>query len=171
MKKLLLGITVLALVLFASSAMAAGPKVPKALCLDFTSWSDFQQLAFKSLGNVPTSSGNVKMYAIVGHSYNGSQFPVHGSGYVTLGSTILHATYSGQYGSTSRSLGSYELLFDLATNNGTIQYRYDLSDGTSVTNNSDTVVATDCSALSIPSAMVIDGADLPAGRYTASEMR
>ena len=173
MKKLLLGITVLALVLFASSTMAAGLKPPKALCLDWASFGDYQQLAFKALGNIPTPDGTVKMYAITGHVYNAFHFPVHGTGYIAPGNTILHATYNGQYGSTSRYLGSFELLFDLATNTGTIYYRYDNSDGTTVNQSpiSDTVTATDCRTLSIPTAMVIDGADVPAGRYTASEMR
>ena len=70
MKKLVLGITVLAIILFASSSMAAGPKVPKYLCLQHsynTGW--YTHLAFKSIGSVPTSGGNVKMYTLSGFAY------------------------------------------------------------------------------------------------------
>ena len=66
MKKLILGTTVLAIILFASSSMAAGLKVPSSLCFSLNGYADKHQLTFKALGNLPASNGKVKMYSING---------------------------------------------------------------------------------------------------------
>lgn len=152
MKKLLLGITVLSFVLFASSAMAAGPKVPKALCLDFTGYSDTQQLVIKSLGNLPSTGGNIKMYAITGNiNWHGSH-PVAGNGYVVPGTTTFRATYSGLTDYLNNTVVAYDLSFDLTTNSGTVNARYLYGDATTPYSGIDLgVVSTSCSLLSITS--------------------
>jgi hypothetical protein len=155
MKKLLLGITVLALILFASSAMAQTAKVPKALCLDYASYSDYHILYIKSLGNAPTSNGNVKMYTISG--FTGTYgHPVSGSGYVIPGTTNFHATFSGP---DSNRLRFYDLVFNLSANNGTIYYTFSNADASTPISSSDTVNGVSCSALAIPSAMVASDAN------------
>jgi hypothetical protein len=163
MKKLILGITVLALILFASSSMAAGPKVPKNLCLrHVTNTSHYDHLAFKSIGSVPSSGGTVKMYTINGFAYVNYSGPVHGTGYVTPGTTILHATYSGQGNSSTYRQKSLELFYDLVTNTGTLYYTYFTADGSGGTLlGSEGVVQSDCTTSSIPSAMVANGVDIP----------
>jgi hypothetical protein len=100
MKKLLLGVTMFALVLFASSAMAAGPKVPKSLCFTYSSGYS-QNLVLKSIGTVSTSGGKVKMYTVIGNSFSGYDSPIHGSGYVVPGTTTFHATLNRMGGTSS----------------------------------------------------------------------
>jgi hypothetical protein len=154
MKKLLLGITVLSLILFASSAMAQ-TKPPKALCLDYLNYSDYHILYIKSLGIAPTSNGNVKMYTISG--FTGTYgHPVSGSGYVIPGTTNFHATFSGP---DSNRLRYYDLVFNLGTNNGTIYYTFSNADASLPVSSSDTVNGVSCSALTIPSAMVASDAN------------
>jgi hypothetical protein len=157
MKKLLIGIMILALVVFASSAMAQAVKVPKNLCLDYVSFPDYHQLIIKSLGNVATASGNVKMYTIHGYAQGLADHPVHGSGYVIPGTTIFHATYNGQgyYDSlTSNTLRSWELTFDLATNSGTNKSRFDHDNDTIFSDPTGaSVVGADCSSMGTPTAI------------------
>ena len=152
MKRLLLGIGILVLVVFASSVMAAGPKVPKNLCFDFDTYGDYALLLLKTQGNITTSSGKLKVYSITGHTANMTPFPVQGSAYVVPPGTILHATYNGQFGSSTQNPASYELFFDLATNTGTIYYHYEAKDSASAITGSDTVTALDCGTMAMPSA-------------------
>ena len=163
MKKLVLGITVLAIILFASSSMAAGPKVPKYLCLQHsynTGW--YTHLAFKSIGSVPTSGGNVKMYTLSGFAFVNYSGPVHGSGYIAPGTTILHATYSGQGNTVSHRMKSYELFYDIANNSGTLYFTfYHVDDATTLLSGSESVTMDDCTTLSIPSATIASGFDVP----------
>ena len=102
MKKLLAALTVVAFVFIASSAMATTAKVPKNLCLDFNSYNDTHQLAFKALGTLFDPSAKVTTYSISGIDYNGYWGPVSGSGYVIPGTTTLHATFSGKFGGSAQ---------------------------------------------------------------------
>lgn len=167
MKKLLLGITILAFVLVATSTMAAGPKVPKALCLDFTSSTDVHQLAIKSLANIPTSDGAVKMYAVLGNATGICENPVYGSGYIVPPGNIFYATYNGKCyysGLDSYTLRSWELYFDLTTNTGTIYTRFDYDDGTRYVGAGTGVTAIDCSGLPRPTQMATEGTAKAEGR-------
>lgn len=169
MKKLFLGFTILAFVLMGSRAMAAGPKVPKSLCFNLVTYAaDHHQLAIKNIGTVPTSSGNVKMYMISGYAYTGYIGPVHGSGYVAPGTTILHATYSGKVQTTQHDLESWELFYDLSTNSGPIYVRYDRVNGTTIFTATDSVTMTDCATLSIPSAMDVGEIDKAEGQNSSN---
>jgi hypothetical protein len=150
MKKLFLGVAALAFVLINSPAFAAAPRVPKNLCLDWTSFSDVNQLLIKSQGTVKTADGVVKMYSIFGHAFNGGRLPVVGNAYVAPGTTTLHATFTGAYSiGASRFVGNWELFFDLFLQTGTIFYHYDQTTGSKISG-SDGVVPTDCAALSLP---------------------
>ncbi len=160
MKKLLVGITILAFVMIASSVMAAGPKIPKTLCLAFGTYGDYQQLAFKAMGNIPTSGGNMKMYNINGTAYTGFDNPASGTGYL-MPSGVLHASYKSQTATNNYWWTSWELWFDLNTNSGTIYFHHENSSG-SKSVNTDSVLGVDCQSLSLPSAMdeyKIDKAD------------
>lgn len=171
MKKLLVGVMILALVVIASSAMAAGPKPPKNLCLDFSSWGDYHQLLFKNMGSIPTANGPTKMYSVSGHAYNGYHGPVQGSAYMVSPGTIIHGSYDFKYGTSSHLFGSYELYFDVSTGTGTIYFRYNYPDGSLLRADSDTVTSTDCTALTIPSAMNVDGTDVNPGGSASSIIR
>ena len=161
MKKLLLGITVLALILFASSAMAQTAKVPKTLCLSFSSY--YQELVLKSMGTISASNGKLKMYSVTGHNYTGVHSPIYGSGYVAPGTTIFHATYAKM--STGHVLSTFELSFDLVNNTGNLYGKWEYEDG-SISLYDYAVSGTNCSALSIsiPSAMTISGPDTADGQ-------
>ena len=164
MKKLLLGITILSLVVFASSAMAQTAKVPKSLCLSHSTWTGhYDKLAFKSFSSVPTSSGNAKIYAMHGFAYSGYSAPVFGTGYVAPGGTVLHVSYSGQGSSSLHRQRSYELFFDLATNTGTLYYTFYYVDGTTIVSDSESVALADCASQPIPSAMASGAFGQPEG--------
>jgi hypothetical protein len=153
MKKLLLGITVLAFVLVATSAMAAGLKPPKAVC--FTIGGNIFQLGTKAIANVPSSVGTTKMYSVMGSIYIGQRGPVNGSGYVAPGTTTFHATFSAELGATEglQTLAAYEWSYDLATQTGVMYNRYDWSDGSITLYGPRSTTVVDCSTLSIPSAL------------------
>ncbi|MGD9579363.1 MAG: hypothetical protein AB7Y74_14090 [Syntrophorhabdus sp.] len=159
MKKLLLGIAILVFVAFASSVMAAAPKVPKNLCLDFDTYSDYQILLLKSVGNLPTLDGNLKMYTVTGFVSTPIDAPVQGSAYVLPSGTTLHATYNGHMGASQNSPISYELFFDLATKTGTIYYHYEAADGASAIHGTDTLTAADCKTRSMPSGVAVGGTE------------
>ncbi len=61
MRKLLAGLTVLAFVCIASSAMAAGVKVPKTLCLSHLFEAKYYQLVIKSQGSIPDTGWHCKI--------------------------------------------------------------------------------------------------------------
>ena len=142
MKKLILGTTVLAIILFASSSMAAGLKVPSSLCFSLNGYADKHQLTFKALGNLPASDGKVKMYSINGFVNGGANYPVHGTGFVYPGTTTLHATYSGQ--GLNTYIFSYELKYDLATNTGLLHAHFHYTNSSEFIAPSLSVASTDC---------------------------
>ena len=155
MKKLSLGITILAFILIASPAMAVTVKVPKNLC--FTAGTSTFQLAMKSLATIPTSGGKFKMYEVTGYANTGTRGPVHGSGYVTPNTSMFHASYVRQSGDITYLFSSFELLFDLATKSGTIYMRFHyLADSTT---HMYEFTPTDCSSLAMPAAMPTVGCD------------
>jgi hypothetical protein len=92
-------ILVLALV---GAALAAGPKVPKAVCLSIASGNAILSMAIKMSGTVKKASGPVKFYSINGE-LNVVGFvstPVVGTGHLngtkfhfSASGTAAHATY------------------------------------------------------------------------------
>jgi hypothetical protein len=155
MKKLFAGFILVACVFIASSAIAAGVKVPKTLCLYETSYGWSFQLVIKSQGSMPTANGTVISYSITGHrSSTSTSFPISGSAYVAPGSTILHANFDGQYDGGNRSFSSSELFYNLVTNTGTLQWRFDYASG-NINHGSSTVNFIDCKdpSLTIPSSV------------------
>jgi hypothetical protein len=151
MKKIILGFAALAFIFTITPAMAAGPKPPTALCLDFVLFSDFHQLVIKSMGTVKTSGGVTKMFNITGHAFGLSpNYSVHGSGYITPGTTVFHASYNGNGRSgTTNNILSWELFFDVAAQTGSIFAFFLFDNGTSFTSTALAVVPTDCAALPI----------------------
>lgn len=150
MKKFILGIVALMLLLVNTSAQAAAPAVPKNLCLGWTFFSDVSQLLIKTQGTVKTADGPVKMFSIFGHAYNGARLPIIGNGYVVPGTTIFHATLTGNYRYDDNSfVANWELFFDLFSQTGTIYYHYDETNGSKISG-SDGVVVTNCAGLPVP---------------------
>ena len=154
MKKVLAGLTVLAFVCIASSAMAAGVKVPKTLCLSHLFEAKYYQLVIKSQGSIPTPDGTVKSYSITGHigsTSGGSHWPVSGSAYVAPGSTTLHANFDGHYGAGNFNGSFYELFYNLDTNTGTLHWVLEFGSG-GLSRESDPVTGIDCNdpSLTIP---------------------
>jgi len=156
MKKLILAIVALGFTFANTPVMAAGANPPKALCLDFTSFTDFHQLVIKSMGTVQTSGGVTKMFNITGHAFGLSpNYPVGGSGYVAPGTTTFHASYTGngRSGSTNNQF-NWELFFDLPTSSGLMHAFFQFEDGSSFTTGATpvAVVATSCASLPIAGA-------------------
>ena len=150
MKKILAAITIVAMLLITSSAMAKGVKVPKTLCLTFASYiNDYQQLSFKSIGSLTDywTGSKVKTYAITGTVYNGWYGPVTGSAYVIPGTTTLHASYSGTCGNYTPAMGGYELYLDLVSGVGSWHFVYN---GSTTNTNSDIAYATPCTFFDVP---------------------
>jgi hypothetical protein len=125
MKKILAALTIVAMLLITSSAMAKGVKAPKTLCIDYDQWSPWvQQLSFKAIGTVYIQGNKVKTYAISGISEEG---PLTGTAYVLPGTTILRASYSTTYTGLGWDYpvdAGFNLVFDLATGTGTADLRY-----------------------------------------------
>ena len=125
MKKVLAALTIVAMLAIAPSAMAGGVKVPKLLCVDYDQWSPWvQQLSLKAIGTIYIQGNKVTTYAISGISKEG---PLTGTAYVLPGTTILRASYSTTYTSLSWVYpvdAGWNLVFDLATGTGTVDYRY-----------------------------------------------
>lgn len=144
MKKILAAIAIAAMLSIASSAMASGAKMPKLLCLDWSSW--YQQLSFKAIGTIYIDGAKVKTYAINGTDFYGRTLT--GTAYIVPGTTTLYASYNTNYVFITYSAnGGYELTFDLATGTGTVYYGYD---GPEINLYGDTGVgSTDCQAASI----------------------
>ena len=143
MKKLLALLTVLACICIASSAMAAGVKVPKTLCLKWDTYDDENQLALNSEGTIYDGTFKVKTYGITGRDRYGV---IYGSAYVMPGTTTLHATYSGS-NNGYKTISNYELYFDLANATGTLYYRF--QNLGSDKNGSDGVTSMDCTLSSL----------------------
>jgi hypothetical protein len=134
-----------------SSAMATVKvgklKVPKVLCLEFGSFSDYHQLSFKAIGGLSDYYyGKLKTYAITGNVFNYAYGPVSGSAYIIPGTATLHATYTGMFGMTDYNVASYELFLD-ANGVGTIYARYVYDAGTHT--NTDTVYISNCDFFSV----------------------
>ena len=146
MKKLLAALTLVTCFLIASSAMAAGAKVPKTLCLDFDTFITELQLTFKASGTIydPATGSKVKTYAITGFVVDGSTSgPQTGTAYIAPETTILHANCNGMVGGAGQKNFFFELFYDLATGTGTIQYNIiGINAGTT------TVTGIDCESLS-----------------------
>jgi hypothetical protein len=153
MKKLMLGITILALIVIASSAMAQTAKVPKVLCFSFSSNYD-HELVLKSMGSISALNGKVKIYSVTGHGYAGAHGPIHGSGYVAPSTTIFHATYTKM--TPAYIISTFQLSFNLASNTGSLKCKYEYADGSIMTADYP-VTGTSCSDLpiSIPESMAI----------------
>jgi hypothetical protein len=128
-------------------SLAASPKPPKNLCLDWDTFTDSNVLFVKAVGAVKTAPGKVKFFSISGSAFNGSTFPVAGAG--NLEGNVFHATWQG----TANSVGqcSFEVLYDLTAGTGTINYHYD-DDAGGVIEGTDTVTGVDCATLTIAGA-------------------
>jgi hypothetical protein len=148
MKKLVIGITIVTFVIISSTAMAATPKVPKNLCYTYSGGYYHHQLLLKSMGTIQTSDGKVKMYTVIGNSWPGLNCPIHGTGYVTPGTTTFHATFNTMCGSATYTVTSYELWWDLETNTGDLYRRYDRSAG-DIDTYTESVPLADCNTFSI----------------------
>lgn len=129
-------------------ALAGAAKPPKSLCLDYDFEAVVHVLGIKSSSSVTTAGGKVTFYSINGWA-NGTSHPVGGSGYMT--GTKLRATYSGATPNVNTNQ-FFALVFDTATNTGSITYRFDANDGTSVTQNTTAVTGIDCATVTIPGA-------------------
>lgn len=153
MKKVLAGLAVLTFICIASSAMAAGVKVPKTLCLDWASYDFNTQLTFKSTGTIYDQGAKVTAYAINGRDDYGL---LSGTGYVDPGTTTLIATFSGMY--DRNTVSNYELVFNLETGSGTVYFRYDNPPNNTLYIGTDGVTIADCTTLgSITAAPATDG--------------
>jgi len=98
MKKLLAALTAVACVFFVSSAMAAGYKAPKEICLEIDdSSSSVFCLAVKSLGSVKfADKQKLQHYTVAGtYSMSGTHYPVSGTGY--MDGILFRFHISGQY--------------------------------------------------------------------------
>ena len=96
MKKLFAALTVVAYLFIASSAMAAGYKAPKEICLQASPGAIFC-LASKSFGSVVLEEKiKLQYYLIAGSFYqNGMHHPLSGSGY--MDSSVFRFHISGQF--------------------------------------------------------------------------
>ena len=83
MKKLFAALTVVAYLFISSSAMAAGYKAPKEICLQASPGAIFC-LASKSFGSVVLEENNKLQYYLIAGSFyqNGMHHPLNGSGYM-----------------------------------------------------------------------------------------
>ncbi len=139
---------VLALVLYTSTGvLGAEPKPPTQLCLYMDGWWDNLVLLNKPMGNVKTSEGPVKFYAIHGEQYYYTQYSaaMSGTGHVKAG--IYHFSVSGSY--SDSGIGYTFLVegkWNLNAQNGTYSIRYITSTGYSsyFTSTLSAVNCTDC---------------------------
>jgi hypothetical protein len=127
MKRLFIGLMVLALALsLTSAALAAGPKVPKNLCFIWDTYSFVtESLLVKSMGTIKTADGPVKAYSLTGwHGTGlGEECAITGSGYVGADG-LFHFTYTG----TTASAQAYNLVveaaLDTATGTGNLTFTW-----------------------------------------------
>jgi hypothetical protein len=140
MKKLIVGIVIMAFSFINAPVMAASVKVPGSLCFQWDTFA-LTSLAIKAAGTLKTDEGAVKQYSIAGNTFGG--MPVTGSGYVVPASTLFHATFTGTWGYLTLS---GDLYFDLSTNDGTLYYTWE--DGGSGTGGSASFVnSTACASV------------------------
>ena len=166
MKKLLLAITVLAIISMLGTPVLAGSSAPKSLCYSWSGLGGPQaMMTLKALGTIKTADGPVKYYAIHGsHLSPGMWQPSVISGTATFKNGILRFNYitiirsDGEPGTSPQM--SWQLMsegsFDTATGTGmctatSVQLAH--SGGTAIVedlyNNPITVIA--CEDLSINS--------------------
>jgi hypothetical protein len=101
MKRVLIGLMVLIVALsLAGAALAAGPKVPKSLCLDFL--GSPISLIVKNQGSLKTTTVGVKMYSINGVWLPGttSEVAVAGTGFVGTDG-LFHFSFGGTFRGTA----------------------------------------------------------------------
>ena len=91
MKKLLSGITVLAVLIMLGTTVFAGSSAPKSLCYEWAgSYIPTTMMALKNLGTIQTANGPVKQYSVHGtHIYDGTYPPATFTGTATFISGIL----------------------------------------------------------------------------------
>jgi hypothetical protein len=137
---------IMTMLALAPSAMAGQPRPPDYLCLEWQSDSSYHHLSFRQIGRIYDKNFRIKTYAITGRDQFGL---ISGSAYVERGSKTLVATYSGMH--TGHIKTSYDLTYELNTEIGTIDYRYDNPPDNTITTGTDTVNRTKCKKLNIPS--------------------
>lgn len=126
MQKLLPLMAIAILFVITSSAQAGGVKVPKELCIVPSGpGARVQLLAFKAVGKLSDVNGKTKIYSVTGLDGYGV---MSGSAIIDPDTSLLRATYSGQYGLASGATYSYELDYDLETGSGTLYKRVDSTD-------------------------------------------
>ena len=109
MKKTLAAIAVVAMVFFATSAMAAGVKMPKEMCIAAEgSPNSVFCLAVKSTGSVKFADNQkLKHYTITGSFYNNGQHqPIGGTGYID--GILFRFHISGQFMGSAQTHHSVE---------------------------------------------------------------
>jgi hypothetical protein len=96
MKRVVIGLMVLTLALFLSSA-AFAKAGPTSICLYMDGYGDVLNLTLKAGTAVNAQNGKVKMYLVTGnHSWPGHMgFPVTGTAYVIPGTTTVVASITG----------------------------------------------------------------------------
>lgn len=152
MKRMLMYVMVVALLLFFSGA-AYPAGLPSQACFQLSTFIDVQHLRFKSMGNVKTSAGNVKMYAVHGeHSAEGAySIPVAGTAH--LNGTAVHFSLSGAYNDGVNLYSfSAECFYDFAdpANAGNLVfYRFFTSTGDTGAGSA-TLTSVDCQQSLIP---------------------
>ena len=155
MKKVILGLAMLMFAVMNSQAMAAAPKVPKSLCLDFDSFSDYHILGIKLSNTVKSADGPVKLFEIVGHAFGLANHPIHGTGYIVPGANTFHSTYTGAGRSGSVNVNRiWEVFFDLSTNTGSIFSHFDFGDGSKFSANGTGITGVACNSLPIAGIVV-----------------
>jgi hypothetical protein len=121
MKRVVIGLMVLILALFLTSAVFA-QAIPKTVCLNCPGTGDTFHLVIKNMGNVKTSLGNKKMYVVTGNVHNGAaySFPVTGTAYLipsppALNLTNVHMNLTGTvtFAGDLRT-AVYEIVWDYA---------------------------------------------------------
>jgi hypothetical protein len=140
MKKLIVGIVIMAFSFINAPVMAASAKVPASLCLQWDTFA-LTSLAIKAAGTMKTDEGAVKQYSIAGSAFGG--MPVTGSGYVVPASTLFHGTFTGTWGYSTLS---GDLYFDLSTNEGTLYYTWEYL-GSADSNSASFVNSTTCASV------------------------
>ena len=139
----------LVLLLSALPSLAAAPKPPKNLCVDFDNFSTFLVLRTKPQGATRTAAGKVKFHTIVGSAFTGPTFAVHGGGY--MAGTEFRASIAG-YPNSISATDFWQLEYDTAIDTGTIYWSYRDDDGTGTLNGSDSVTGVDCTTLTVSGA-------------------
>jgi len=141
MRKIITCLTVALILAIAASALAGRIKMPKELCiLPAGPAARVQRLAFKAVGKLSDVNGKTTIYTVTGLDGYGI---MSGSAIIDPDTSLLRATYSGQYGLASGSSFSYELYYDLETGSGSLYKRVDPASGDASVGNLD-VSETDC---------------------------